>query len=134
MSEAPLQLTCRSCGVGHLVLSASGILCLDCNAKIIPTGEINDQFDGIAPSMVASLPVHQCTNITVIANVINRYKKITDPTSSPQQRAQAATAQDKAFKRMTLQRLKIENEALRQNRILFEGDQLEDIQIQRTLF
>ncbi len=134
MSEAPLQLTCRSCGIGHLVLSASGILCLDCNAKIIPTGEINDHFDGIAPSMVASLPIHECTNVTVIANAINRFRKITDPSSSPQQRAQAATAQDKATKRMTLQRLKIENEALRQNRILFEGDQLQDIQLQRTLF
>ncbi len=55
MSEAPLQLTCRSCGIGHLVLSASGILCLDCNAKIIPTGEINDQFEGVSPSMIATL-------------------------------------------------------------------------------
>ncbi len=134
MSEAPLQLTCRSCGIGHLVLSASGILCLDCNARIIPTGEINDQFEGVSPDMVASLPVHQCTNITVIANVFNRFKKINDASLSKHQRDQAAAAQDKATKRMTLQRLKIENEALRQNRILFEGDQLEDIQIQRTLF
>ena len=134
MREAPLLLTCRSCGIGHLVLSASGILCLDCNAKIIPTGEINDQFDGIAPSMVASLPVHQCTNITVIANVINRFKKINDASLSKHQRNQAAAAQDKATNRMTLQRLKIENEALRQNRILFEGDQSQEIQIQRTLF
>ncbi len=134
MEREPLKITCRSCGIGHLVLSASGILCLDCNAKIIPTGEINDHFEGIAPSMVASLPVHECTNITVIANVFTRFRKITDPSSSPQQRAQAAAAQDKAIKRITLQRLKIQNEALRQNRILFEGDQLQDIQLQRTLF
>ena len=127
-----VQLKCNHCK-GDLCRSDSGIVCMDCGSKIIPTGEINDHYEGARPGDVANLPVNQCNSINVIANVMNRHAQLSKGGITYHKRKQIESTQDRTLKRMTLRRLKIENEQRRQRRMLF-GDEPKDIEIQNTLF
>ena len=127
------QIPCRNCG-SPLHRSASGIICLECKSKIIPSGEISNHYEAYSDHHVDLLPENHCNNTQEIANTIGRIRKLEAGKLTTKQREKLEQAQDRSFKRMTYRRLKIENEKLRQKRLLFDGDEPEEIQFQPTLF
>jgi hypothetical protein len=127
------HIPCRQCG-SSLHRSASGLLCIECSSKIIPTSNLSDYYEAYSDKHVDRLPENTCNDALEIAVIISRIHKLESGKLSDKQRTRLRHQLDKAFHRMTLDRLKIENENLRQRRILFEGYEAEDIQIQRTLF
>ncbi len=131
--QAFFNIPCRTCGA-PLHRSASGLLCIECRAKIIPSGDLGIHYEAYSDHHIELLPENHCNDADEIAAFFSRFRRLESGNLTAKQQAKLIDQQDRTFHRMTLRRLKIENENLRQRRMLFDGDEPQEIQIQRTLF
>jgi hypothetical protein len=133
MSQPQITIACLQCK-SQLYRSASGLVCLECDAKIIPAGEIGLYYEAYSDREVEKLPELTCNQTDEICRGITNLRKLRSGKLTEKQRTKISEQQDRMLTRMTYRRVKIENEQRRQRRILFDGEERKEIEIQRTLF
>jgi hypothetical protein len=126
-------IPCRQCGA-QLYRSTSGLVCFECDAKIIPAGEISLYYESYSDRDVEQLPEHTCNSTEEICRGFTLIKRLNSGKLTEKQRQKLLEQQDRQFQRMTYRRMKIENEQRRQRRMLFDGEEPKEFEFQPTLF